>query len=90
MTIQLSPELEALVEQDVAGGAYASVSDFVARAVTELHERERWLSEQRESIRGQIEEGWASAERGDVYAEEEARTQVDRKLRAHFGVPTGA
>jgi Arc/MetJ-type ribon-helix-helix transcriptional regulator len=47
MSVQLSPELEALVMRDVARGPYRSVDDFVEQAVTELHEREEWLAAHR-------------------------------------------
>ena len=38
MTVQLSPELEALVMKDVERGPYRSIDDFVEQAVTMLHE----------------------------------------------------
>ena len=76
MTVDLSPELEALVRRDIAGGAYASVDEFVTKAVTELHEREQWLAEQREEIRTKIEEGWASAERGELLDEAEVKREM--------------
>lgn len=41
MTIDLDAELERLVQEDLATGAFSSVEEFVRRAVTELHERVR-------------------------------------------------
>lgn len=64
MNVQLSPELETLVMKDVERGLYASVEDYVAQAVTMLHEQEEHLAANRERIRSAIEVGWAEAERG--------------------------
>jgi antitoxin ParD1/3/4 len=77
MTVQLSPELEALVKKDVERGQYRSIDEFVEQAVTELHEREQWLSAHRDEIRLKIEEGWAAAERGELMDE----TQVRREMQ---------
>jgi putative addiction module CopG family antidote len=66
MTVELSPELEALVRKDVERGPYRSIDDFVEQAVTMLHEHEAYLAANQEKIRCAIEEGWAEAERGEL------------------------
>ncbi|WP_035347867.1 ribbon-helix-helix domain-containing protein [Edaphobacter aggregans] len=76
MTVQLSPELEALVRQDVERGPYRSVDDFVEQAVKELHDREQWLADHRDEIRAKIEEGWASAERGELIDSEQLKREM--------------
>jgi putative addiction module CopG family antidote len=81
MTIQLSPQLEALVREDVERGPYRSIDEFVEQAVTELHEREQWFSSHREEIRLKIEEGWAAAERGELMNEAEVRREM-REMKA--------
>jgi len=45
MKIELKPELEALIKQDVERGAYKSADEFVEQAVSLLHEQEAWLAE---------------------------------------------
>jgi Arc/MetJ-type ribon-helix-helix transcriptional regulator len=78
MTVQLSPELEALVMKDVERGPYRSIDDFVEQAVTMLHERGEYLAANRDRIRLAIEEGWAESERGELIEGE----QVKRDLAA--------
>ncbi|WP_213806216.1 hypothetical protein [Granulicella sp. dw_53] len=81
MTVQLSSELEALVRRDVERGPYRSVDEFVEQAVTELHEREEWLAAHRDEFRGKIDEGWASAERGDLIASDEVWKRLEEKKK---------
>ena len=76
MSVQLRPELEALVMKDVARGPYRSVDDFVEQAVTMLHEQEEYLATNRERIRAAIEEGWAEAERGELIGGEEVKRDM--------------
>ena len=71
MTIQLKPELEALIRQDVLRGSYQSIDEFVERAVSQLHAQEEWLAAHRDEIRSKIEEGWQSAERGELSSEQD-------------------
>jgi antitoxin ParD1/3/4 len=82
MTVQLSPRLEALVREDVERGPYRSIDEFVEQAVTELHEREQWLSSHREEIRVKIDEGWAAAERGELMGEAEVRREMQQMKAA--------
>jgi putative addiction module CopG family antidote len=72
MTIRLKPELESLVEADVARGSYRSVDEFVERAVELLHEQEEWLAANREEIRLKVEEGYQQASRGELHDPDEA------------------
>ncbi|HET7108940.1 MAG TPA: hypothetical protein VFI38_19155 [Candidatus Acidoferrum sp.] len=82
MKIELRPELEALIKRDVERGAYTSVDEFVERAVSLLHEQEAWLAEQGSEIRAKIEEGYAAAQRGDLFDSDEARSRLEKKKRA--------
>jgi putative addiction module CopG family antidote len=79
MTVQLSPKLEALVKQDVERGLFRSAEEFVERAVTELHEREEWLAAHRDEIRTKIDEGWASAERGELISSDQVWKELEEK-----------
>ena len=72
MTIRLKPELEALIQQDVARGPYQSADEFVAQAVQMLHEHEQWLADNRADIAAKIEHGFGQAERGELVDGEEA------------------
>ena len=76
MTVQLRPELEALVMKDVERGPYRSLDDFVEQAVTMLHEQEEYLAANREKIGQAIEEGWAEAQRGELLNAEEVKRDM--------------
>ena len=81
MKIELKPELEALIKQDVERGPYKSVDEFVEQAVSLLHEQEAWLAEQGSEIRAKIEEGYAAAQRGELIDSGEARSRLEAKKR---------
>lgn len=81
MTIELKPETEALIQQDLERGPYQTVADFVEQAVAMLHEQEVWLAENRAEIALQIEEGYASAQRGELIEEEQVRVRMDSRKR---------
>jgi antitoxin ParD1/3/4 len=82
MKIELKPELEALIKQDVERGLYKSVDEFVEQAVSLLHEQEAWLAEQGSEIRAKIEEGYAAAQRGELVESGEVRSRLEEKKRA--------
>lgn len=81
MTIQLKPELEALIRQDVLRGSYQSIDEFVERAVSQLHAQEEWLAAHRNEIRSKIEEGWQSAERGELSGEQDVQARMTARKK---------
>jgi Arc/MetJ-type ribon-helix-helix transcriptional regulator len=81
MAIQLKPELEALIRQDVLRGPYQSVDEFVERAVSQLHEQETWLAAHRDEIRCDIEEGWQAAERNELSSEQEVQARMEARKK---------
>jgi putative addiction module CopG family antidote len=82
MNIELRPELEEMVKRDVQRGRYKSVDEFVEHAISLLHEREAWLAEHGSEIRVKIEQGYASAQRGELIDSGEVRSKLDEKKRA--------
>ena len=82
MTIRLRPELEALIQKDVERGPYRSADEFVEQAVQMLHEQEQWLADHHTDIAAKIEEGYASAERGELLDPEQVRAQIDERKQA--------
>ena len=83
MTIRLKPELEALIQKDVErSGPYQSADEFVEQAVQMLHEQEQWLADNHADIAAKIEEGYASAERGELVDPGQVRTQVNDRKQA--------
>jgi antitoxin ParD1/3/4 len=82
MTIQLRPELEELIRQDIQRGIYSSVDEFVEHAVRLLHDQETWLATHRNEISVSIEEGWKSAERGELIDGEKVQANMKARKQA--------
>jgi putative addiction module CopG family antidote len=82
MNINLRPELEELVKQDVQRGPYQTVDEFVEHAISQLHEQEAWLAEHGSDIRAKIEQGYAAARRGELIGSDQVRSGLDERKRA--------
>lgn len=82
MDIRLKPKMEEMIRQDVERGAYRSVDEFVERAVALLHEEESWLAENGSEIRAKIEQGYASAQRGQLLDSGRVREEIERRKSA--------
>jgi putative addiction module CopG family antidote len=82
MTIHLKPEFEALIQKDVARGAYRSIEEFVERAVQLLHDEEALLHESREAIHEQIGLSLAQLDQGHGISGEVSRTRLQNKKAA--------
>jgi len=76
MEIRLRPELEAVVLQDMQRGAYQTVDEYIERAVSILHEQETWLAANQSEIAAKIEEGYHSAQQGELIDPEEVRSKL--------------
>ena len=80
MIIQLRPELEELVKQDVQRGSYQSIDEYVERALQMLHEEENLLAHEKGVIGEQIATGLAQLDRGEGVPGDVARARMqDRK-----------
>jgi Arc/MetJ-type ribon-helix-helix transcriptional regulator len=82
MTIHLKPEFEALIQKDLARGAYRSVEEFVERAVQLLHDEEAFLHESKDAVHEQIGIGLAQLDQGLGMSGEVSRTRLVGKKAA--------
>jgi antitoxin ParD1/3/4 len=82
MTIHLKPEFEALIQKEVARGAYRSIEDYVERAVQLLHDEEALLHESRDAVHEQIGIGLAQLDQGQGISGEVSRTRLLGKKTA--------
>ncbi|MGA9305326.1 MAG: hypothetical protein WBW31_07985 [Candidatus Sulfotelmatobacter sp.] len=82
MEIRLRPELEAAIRQDLEGGSYQTVDEYVEHAVSMLHEQEAWLATHRAEVEAKIAEGYAAAQRGELLEPEDVRARLGRLKRA--------
>jgi antitoxin ParD1/3/4 len=83
MTIQLKPEIEDLIKQDVQRGSYQSVDEYVQRAIAILHEEEELLTQDKDAIAEQIASGLAQLDRGEGIPGDVARERLQRR-KAEF------
>jgi antitoxin ParD1/3/4 len=74
MNVDLTPELEALIQGKIDSGRYNSASEVVREALQ--------LFEQRDEIGNQIEEGWQSAKRREFVDGDEVFDRIDAELEA--------
>jgi putative addiction module CopG family antidote len=82
MTIHLKPEFEALIQKEVARGAYRSIEDYVERAVQLLHDEEALLHETRDAVHEQIGLGLAQLDQGRGMSGAVSRTRLRGKKAA--------
>jgi len=81
MNVHLSPDLEQLVQSKVKSG-HNSASEVVREALRLLEQRDEVFTRSKEEIGEQIEEGWQSAERGDLVDGEEVFDHIDTEVEA--------
>ena len=80
MAIHLTPEFEQLIENKVKSGSYKSASEVIAEALRLLEQRDRIFADRNDGIRTQIEQGWQSAERGELVDSDEVFDRIDAEL----------
>jgi putative addiction module CopG family antidote len=72
MELTLKPEVEALIQQKLSSGRYQDTNDVIETALHALADGEAL----RTSLDDFIQEGIDSADRGELYSEEEARAYL--------------
>ncbi len=76
MTVELKPEIEALIRKRLQTGAFSSAEEVIERAVEFLCAEEDWLADNRDEVAFQIQEGWEEAQRGELTDGETVRAEV--------------
>ena len=82
MPIQLTPEFEQLIENKVKSGPYKSASEVIAEALRLLEQRDRIFADNKDGVRAKIEQGWQSAQRGELVDGDEVFDRIDAELEA--------
>ena len=78
MTIHLKPEQEDRIAEAVRSGAYQSPDDVIERALEALHERDEWLTANRQVVDAKIHRGMEELDRGEGVRDDE----LDAHLKA--------
>jgi antitoxin ParD1/3/4 len=82
MILQLSIEIEKLVERRVRSGRYNSPDEVIREALRLLEQRDEVFALRNGDMRDQIEEGWQSARRGDVVDGDAVFDRIQAELAA--------
>ncbi len=81
MNVNLTPELEALIQRKVASGLYTNQSEVGREALRLLAEHDRLREAHLEQLRGALAEGLAQANRGELLDGAEVVAEVRESLR---------
>ncbi len=81
MNVNLTPELEKLIQRKVQSGHYNNQSEVVREALRLMIERDRAQERHIERLKSALEVGLAQAERGEVIEGRKAVAQVRATLR---------
>ena len=82
MNISLTRQLQAFIKSRLKAGRYTSASEVVREGLRLLQEQERQRDAVVKSLKGQIEEGIAAAERGEFVDGHEYFRGLERRSRA--------
>jgi Arc/MetJ-type ribon-helix-helix transcriptional regulator len=77
MQLTVPPDLESLIKKRLSSGAYANAEDVVRRALEAQDAEESWTDEERQALSTRIEEGFLQAERGELIAAADVRSQLE-------------
>jgi antitoxin ParD1/3/4 len=81
MNVNLTPELEALVQRKVASGLYNNQSEVVREALRLLAEQDRLREAHVADLRKALAEGLSQADRGELLDGPEVVAEVRKALR---------
>lgn len=82
MNVELTPELEQLVQRKVDSGRYSSASQVVGQALRLLDQMDYSAPLSKDAVRERIEEGWQAAQRGEFVDGDEFFNRMDAELAA--------
>ncbi len=77
MQLTVPPDLESLINKRLSSGAYANAEDVLRRALEAQDAEESWTDEERQALSARIEEGFLQAERGELIAAADVRSQLE-------------
>ena len=85
MNVNLTPELEALVQRKVKSGRYNSASEVVREALRLLEQRDEVRQLQMQALRKTVDEGQSAFERGETSDGGAFFAALEREARAPSG-----
>lgn len=79
MTIDLKPELEALIQKRLESGAFQNAEDVLLQALESQDAEEAWLELHRVEIGEKIDRAIAQIDRGEGMTPEQSRVWLEEK-----------
>lgn len=80
MNVNLTPDLEQLVQSKVKSGRYNSPGEVLREALLLLEQRDEVFGIPKDEIHRQIEEGWCSAKGGGLVDGDDVFDRMDAEL----------
>lgn len=79
MTIDLKPELEALIQKRLESGVFQNVEDVLLQALESQDAEEAWLELHKREIGEKIDRAIAQIDRGEGMTPEQSRVWLEEK-----------
>ena len=78
MQINISPEMEQIINARVESGMYPTAGEVVRDALRLLADHDAAYLKRMQTLRKNIEVGWEQSERGEVFTAEEVEAELDQ------------
>lgn len=78
MQVNISPEMEQIINARVESGMYPSAGEVVRDALQLLADHDEVYLRRLQTLRKNIEIGWQQSERGEVFTAEEVEAELDQ------------
>ena len=84
MQLDVSPDIEALLQKRLNSGGFANAEDVLRRALESLDAEESWTEEERRALDEKIVRALEQVASGKVYGPEEARRKLAAMRVSHL------
>jgi antitoxin ParD1/3/4 len=85
MQIVLPPDVEALVQRQLASGKYKSALEVILAGVQLLEQQEDMYQGRLQELQQEAQIGWEASQRGEVVDGTAAMAQIRANLRSRYG-----
>ena len=83
MTIDLTPEVEALIQKRLATGAFQDASEVVYRALESQDAEDAWLSLHQRQVSDRLDDAMAEFDRGEGIPASGVRQRLQELKESH-------
>jgi Arc/MetJ-type ribon-helix-helix transcriptional regulator len=84
MQLDVPPDVEALVQKQLATGAFADAADVIRRALETLEAEGSWTEEERRALDDKIDRALDQVAAGQTYGPDEARRKLTALRATHL------